>query len=130
MNIFLFAEVKEKTSSSINKSEVTADHHQQNGNINIIKNVLSSCPDGNQRCISIDANQTEKIPNIEEGQIKTINIEIDTKGNDMEMCSTDENVNRAADDEDNRENVDEYEHSLWRFPCNRSWLTIVSMDFG
>ncbi|XP_049885509.1 sodium/potassium/calcium exchanger 5 isoform X1 [Pectinophora gossypiella] len=105
-----------KPPSSTNKNDLPLDHHQHNGNI---KNVVSQHPDGNEKSIT-DVTLPEKG---DENLNKVVNIEIDSKTNDSEPARPDEGVNQTSVDETNKEKVDEYEHSLWKWPSGRSWLT-------
>ncbi|KAI5641344.1 sodium/calcium exchanger protein domain-containing protein [Phthorimaea operculella] len=99
------------------RSDVSADYHQHNGNLKIS---VSSRPDGSEKTSEIDTAQIEKGG---DGQEKIINIEPDNQNNDVEVVSPEDNPNQPNAEEVNKEVVDEYKHSLWKWPSGRSWLT-------
>ncbi|CAB3225696.1 unnamed protein product [Arctia plantaginis] len=109
-----------KQASSINKIDLSLDHHQRNGNI---KSTLSLYPDKSGKNSEMDILHSVKLPTVADGE-KPNNtcIDIDSKANDNENATSDENVQQANMDDGNKA-VDEYEHSLWRWPSGRSCFT-------
>lgn len=113
--IYPFTEVKEVISPTpTNKSDISTDHHQHNGNI---KNKEKNC--------DADASPCDKRPEGDSPKIKNISVEIESKPNEMEIACIDETVEEL--EIANKEKVDEYEHSLWKWPSGRSWLTKVKI---
>lgn len=97
------------------------DHHQHNGNIKCV----FPYPDGNEKGSGINTLPLEKITD-DEGHIKNISIEIDSKANELGIASSEDNVNQAALEDGNNDAVDEYVHSLWKWPTGRSCFTKAS----
>lgn len=119
--LFEFAELKDaKEPSPANKNDLSLDHHQHNGNI---KSALSLLPDMNEK--NSEMGTAQKLP-VDDGD-KAINIciDIEAKVNDIEIANPEENVTPASVGESNKEAEDKYEHSLWKWPTGRSWLTKV-----
>lgn len=106
--------------TSINRIDIPVEHHQHNGNI---KSVVSLHTDSNENNSENDV--TGKIP-VKDG-LKFINIDIDSKVNDIELIHADEPIQRALDDT-NKDSTEKYEHSLWKWPSGRSCITKVSVD--
>ncbi|XP_031767305.1 probable sodium/potassium/calcium exchanger CG1090 isoform X2 [Galleria mellonella] len=106
-----------KSPPPINKSDLAMDHHQHNGNI---KTALSPYPDVSEKNIEIESSQIEKtsLAEIE----KTKNNDVETRTIDMDIVCSEDNVNQSNTDE-TKDGVDEYEHSLWKWPTGRSCLT-------
>lgn len=110
-------EVKEVNSSSVpNKSDATAAHHQHNGNV-------KSQP--LQESVDITGGiSSVKLP---EGDFeRNINVDIETAAAEADIAFADDNVNAIVSVDVIKETaVDEYQHSLWKWPTGRSWLTKV-----
>ncbi|XP_072930483.1 sodium/potassium/calcium exchanger 3 isoform X2 [Epargyreus clarus] len=106
---------KDVKTPSPNRIEVAIDHHQHNGNI---KNSPTSDEKRSEIEISsIDCSQKSD-------DIKTINIEVESKIGDMEIASQEVNVDQVVEvEEENKDETDEYEHSLWKWPSGRSKIT-------
>lgn len=121
--LFEFAELKDaKEPSPVNKNDLSLDHHQQNGNI---KTALSLLPDMIEKNSEIGTAQ--KLPADDGDKAINICIDIESKANEIEIANPEENVTPAsvAVGESNKEAEDKYEHSLWKWPTGRSWLTKV-----
>lgn len=123
MLLLEFTELKDaKQASSINKIDLSLDHHQHNGTI---KSTLSLYSDKSGKNSEMDILHSVKLPAVADGE-KTNNtcIDIDSKTNDMEVAKSDENLQQANVDDSNKA-ADEYEHSLWKWPSGRSCFTKV-----
>nr|XP_026498214.1 sodium/potassium/calcium exchanger 4 isoform X2 [Vanessa tameamea] len=95
---------------------VDNDHHQHNGNVKS----ASLFTDTNEKKLSADASlQVEKIKNDDD---KSVSGENDPKVSDMEIACQEE-TNQGNVEEGNKEVVEEYRHSLWKWPSGRSKLT-------
>ncbi|XP_050360492.1 sodium/potassium/calcium exchanger 4 isoform X2 [Nymphalis io] len=95
---------------------VDNDHHQHNGNVKSV----SLFTDTNEKKLSADSSlQVEKIKNDDD---KSLNGENDPKVSDMEIACQEE-TNQGNVEEGNKEVVEEYRHSLWKWPSGRSKLT-------
>lgn len=123
MLLFKFPELKDaKQPSSVNKNDLSLDHHQHNGNI---KSALSLYSDINEKNSEIDIANSVKLPAADGEKDKNISIDIESKANDLEIANPEETVAPAIADETNKEAEDKYVHSLWKWPSRRSWLTKV-----
>ncbi|XP_028167448.1 sodium/potassium/calcium exchanger 5 isoform X1 [Ostrinia nubilalis] len=110
-------EVKDvKPPSTTNKDDVPMEHHQHNGNI---KAALPLYPDVNEK--SGDTLRTEKVSDDERNKI--VDIEVEHKSNDVEIACTEENTGQQNLEVGDKDPVDEYEHSLWKWPSGRSCIT-------
>lgn len=90
------------------------DHHQHNGNI---KAALPLYPDVKEKS---GETHIEKISDDD------LNVRVECKSNDIEIvCNTEENVAQQNMEVGDKEAVDEYEHSLWKWPSGRSCFTKV-----
>lgn len=110
----MFAENKEKKSTSSIKNESLVEHHQHNGNV---KNITLYA-DTNEKKNVIDTElqiDKTKIEETNEEEHRISNMEI----------ATPEDGNRENIEQGNKESIDEYEHSLWKWPSGRSNLTKV-----
>ncbi|XP_046977385.1 sodium/potassium/calcium exchanger 4 isoform X1 [Vanessa cardui] len=95
---------------------VDNDHHQHNGNVKSV----SLFTDTNEKKLSSDASlQVEKIKNDDD---KSVSGENEPKVSDMEIACQEE-ANQGNVEEGNKEVVEEYRHSLWKWPSGRSKLT-------
>ncbi|XP_026333075.1 sodium/potassium/calcium exchanger 3 [Hyposmocoma kahamanoa] len=102
------------------KSDQPVDHHQHNGNIKL---AVSPHPDGPEKTTGLEVSQNDKLQlqTSECGKSKIIQVDNESKNIDMEIACPDEN--QANQDDNNKESTDEYEHSLWKWPSGRSWLS-------
>ncbi|KAJ0183864.1 hypothetical protein K1T71_000287 [Dendrolimus kikuchii] len=116
-------EVKEsKPSESCNINDLAMDHHQHNGNV---KTPLSYNTNINEKIVQVDPTSA-KFPISDTEHSKTTNIEIECRVNDgMDTAHIGEKDIKCitANEESVKEPIDEYEHSLWRWPSGRSWFT-------
>lgn len=110
-----------KQVSFTKKTDLNSDHyhHQHNGNI---KNTLSLCPDKNEKNCEIETSNAVK-PLSDLDKSNNIHIEIEPKSNDMEILASVENIPQALELSEKTKAVDEYEHSLWKWPSGRSCFT-------
>ncbi|XP_075990855.1 sodium/potassium/calcium exchanger zydeco isoform X2 [Anticarsia gemmatalis] len=108
----------DKQVSPLNKNDLPLDHHQHNGNI---KPTLSLYPDKNEKS-EIETSQSAKQPAVDGEKGNNICIDIESKNNDMDVATIDESVQQTNSEENNKA-VDEYEHSLWKWPSGRSCFT-------
>lgn len=109
-------EVKDaKPATTSNKSD-TLDHHQHNGNVRttLSLQVIEENTSGSS---------WEKLPDGDVGN--NVSIDVETKTNDAEVVRSEPNAVQVAWEEANKE-PDEYQHSLWKWPSGRSWLTKVN----
>lgn len=99
------------------------DHHQHNGNIKL---AVSAHPDGPEKAIGLEVSQNDKLQlqTSDGGKSKIMQADNESKNIDMEIACPDEN--QPNQDDNNKEPTDEYEHSLWKWPSGRSWLSKVS----
>ncbi|CAH0578196.1 unnamed protein product [Chrysodeixis includens] len=107
-----------KQPSPVNKNDLSVDHHQHNGNI---KSALSLLPDMNEKNSEIGTAQ--KVPAADGDKPISICVDIEAKVNDIEVANPEEVVAPASVAESNKDAEDKYEHSLWKWPTGRSWLT-------
>ncbi|KAG6452279.1 sodium/potassium/calcium exchanger 4 isoform X3 [Manduca sexta] len=84
-------------------------------------NGRSTDNDANDKNSEVDT--SDKEPTNAEVTIKSINVEIQTKSTDLEIVCSEENPNASILDENGNDFNDKYEHSLWKWPSGRSWLT-------
>ncbi|CAG9558394.1 unnamed protein product [Danaus chrysippus] len=108
-------ENKEKKSTSSIKNESLVEHHQHNGNV---KNITLYA-DTNEKKNVIDTElqiDKAKIEETNEEEHRISNMEI----------ATPEDGNRENIEQGNKESIDEYEHSLWKWPSGRSNLTKIT----
>ncbi|CAG5008167.1 unnamed protein product [Parnassius apollo] len=100
-----------KISASPSKNEPAVDHFQHNGNI---------------KCITLYADDSDKKSEIVEEEDNNVNIKVDSKPSETEIVSQDENAHNDNIEEGNNNKTDEYEHSLWKWPSGRSVLTKIT----
>lgn len=110
MNLQIAELNESKVPTLPHRNELGVDHYQHNGNI---KNISLYC-DGNER----------KLETIED-EDKNVNIEVDSKACESEIISQEDNTRKDDTGETNKSETDEYEHSLWKWPSGRSYLTKV-----
>lgn len=80
--------------------------------------------DANEKKLAVDStHQVEKFRNDDD---KSVNDENDSKVGDMEIACQ-EDTNQSNVEEGNKEAVEQYRHSLWKWPSGRSKLTKVTM---
>nr|XP_013189241.1 unnamed protein product [Amyelois transitella] len=109
-----------KCISTGGKNESLPDHHQHNGNLKIPMTPHSAITEKDTDLVfpHIDklviATSEDSSKNIEDTDSKTI---------DMEIVTPEEIADNANTEEADKETVDEYEHSLWKWPSGRSCLT-------
>lgn len=108
-----------------NKSDQPMDHHQHNGNLKL---TVSPHPDGPEKPVGFEVSQNDKLQmqSSEVGKNKIIQVDNEPKTIDLEIACPDDN--QANEDDNNKEPTDEYEHSLWKWPSGRSWLSKVSQE--
>ncbi|XP_063837512.1 sodium/potassium/calcium exchanger 3 isoform X2 [Ostrinia nubilalis] len=68
-----------------------------------------------------DTLRTEKVSDDERNKI--VDIEVEHKSNDVEIACTEENTGQQNLEVGDKDPVDEYEHSLWKWPSGRSCIT-------
>ncbi|CAH2985432.1 unnamed protein product [Chilo suppressalis] len=81
-------------------------------------NVLGTDNDVNEK---YGENASQAVKALEDDKNKNVNLEIESKNNEMEVTNTEENIVSIPEDE--KEEVDVYEHSLWKWPSGRSCFT-------
>ncbi|XP_045458114.1 sodium/potassium/calcium exchanger 3 [Melitaea cinxia] len=98
------------------KNLSTIDHHQHNGNVKSVP----IYKDANEKKLAVDT--TQQIEKFKNDDDKSANGENDSKVGDMEIACQ-EDTNQSNVEEGNKEAVEEYRHSLWKWPSGRSKLT-------
>lgn len=103
------------------------DHHQHNGNI---KAALPLYPDVIEK--SGETLRTEKVSGDEKNNV---DVQVESKCNEVEIACTEENAGQQTLEIGEKEPVDEYEHSLWKWPSGRScftkvWYNLICAKFG
>ncbi|XP_028033000.1 sodium/potassium/calcium exchanger 4 [Bombyx mandarina] len=110
-----------KLSTHILKIDVPIEQrHQHNGNIK----TSPLRQDAKEKILeSVDV--SDKVSASEEGKDKNVNIDMDSKPNEMEIASPEENLYQPTA-EDNKDVEDGSENSLWKWPSNKSCLAKIT----
>ncbi|CAH0578195.1 unnamed protein product [Chrysodeixis includens] len=85
------------------------------------ENAIAAENDMNEKNSEIGTAQ--KVPAADGDKPISICVDIEAKVNDIEVANPEEVVAPASVAESNKDAEDKYEHSLWKWPTGRSWLT-------